>query len=75
MYVSPTHEFKKSVFVVHTFQKMQKVLYFENFASSIAIKNIRSFANRIKWEFQINGHRLKFDELSGGPPMARLHGF
>jgi len=24
MYASPTHEFKKSMFVVHTFQKMQK---------------------------------------------------
>ena len=39
------------------------------------IKNRRNFANKIKWEFQINGHRLKFDELSGDPPMARLHRF
>jgi len=23
----------------------------------------------------MNGHRLKFDELSGDPPMARLHRF
>jgi len=29
----------------------------------------------MKWEFQINGHMLKFDELSGDPPMARLHRF
>jgi len=33
MYASPTHEFKESGFVVHTFQKdVKKVLYFENFS-------------------------------------------
>ena len=40
------------------------------FASCIAIKNRRNLANRIKSEFQINAHRLKFDELSGDPPRA-----
>jgi len=39
------------------------------FPSSIAIKNRRNFANKIN-EFQINGYRLKFVELSGGLPRA-----
>jgi len=43
-------------------------LYFENYlASSIIIKHRRNFANGIKREFQINGYKLKFDELSGWP--------
>jgi len=44
------------------------------FVSIIVIKNRRNFANRIKWEFQTNRHRLKFDELSGDPPRAWFHG-
>jgi len=48
MYASTTHEFKEGVFVVHTFSKnAKKLLYFENFASSIAIKNRRNHANKI----------------------------
>ena len=51
----------------------RRFVILKKFVSSIAIRNRRIFANRIEWEFQINGHRLKFDELSGDPPMAWLH--
>jgi len=48
MYASPTHEFKESVFVVHTFQKIyKKICILKIFALSIVIKNKRNFANRI----------------------------
>jgi len=48
MYVSPTHEFKESVFVVHTFSKdVKKFCILKFFALSIAIKNRRNFVNRI----------------------------
>jgi len=43
-------------------------MYFENYlASSLVIKHRRNFTNGIKREFQINGYKLKFDELSGWP--------
>jgi len=48
MFASPIHEFEKSVFVVHTFQKdVKKFCILKIFALSIAIKNRRNFAKRI----------------------------
>ena len=46
MYASPTHEWKESAFVVHTFSKdVKKNCILKIFASSIAIKNRRNFVN------------------------------
>jgi len=49
MYASTTHEFK-GVFVVHTSRgsnRSQEFCILKFFASSIAIKNRRNYANRI----------------------------
>ena len=59
MYVSTTHKFKEDVPVVYAFQKTLKS--FKIFALSIHIKNRRKLCKQNKWEFQINGHRLKLD--------------
>ena len=58
MYASPTHEFKEDVLVVYAFQKTEKkvlLLFFENFALSIGIKNRRNFSNRINENFKRMG--------------------
>jgi len=63
MYASPTHEFKEDVPVVYAFQKTFRKSFNFFFVLSINIKNRRKFCKQNKWEFQINGHRLKLDVM------------
>jgi len=55
------------------FKRCKKFCILKIILLQVLPSNIEIFANRIKWEFQIKGHRFKFGELSGGLPRAWFH--